>query len=458
MATHRRPQAAVCRVRTPRSDRRVERLGRGWVVLALIHCAGCTTLGFGKKDDEYDLARRAVESYSDADGNFIRPEGRSADKRRQSDLPGPLKHLQNIGTRQVNQSLAKEQYAEAEKLFEKASELSGDERTATFIAAAKQFDEAGKNWVSSYLQQDSLMMAAVSYFFAEKYPQAEDRYSKLIKEYPRTKYQDRVDRRRMEIGQFWLGFEDKFYNVNFTDKRKPWNDTAKHGVRVLEKMRLDSPTGELADDATMQLATNNFNKQKWPEALNSFDELISAFPDSKHLYQAHFLGIKSALLSYRGPDYSQEPLEYASKYFKGLRHFGEEARKDKAEIDSMYTELLNRQAERFYHNAVYRFNKGEAKASRLQCEKVLLEFGNTSYAEPARELMKKLENMPDEPTPYLSELAKLFPDEDKTKELRKPLPEHVRNARQEAEMQRTARALGTDAPATDGSTEGLIYR
>lgn len=457
MATHRRPTAAVCSVREIQPVNRLLRAGQGLLVLFLLSCAGCATFGFGNKDDEYDLARRAIESYPDEDGNFIRPEGRLADKRKASDLPGPLKKLQSIGTREVNQTLAREQYAEAEKKFEQASALEGEERSKAFVAAAKLFDEAGKNWTSSYLHQDALMMAAESYFFAEKYPTAEDRYAKLLKEYPRTQYQDRVDRRRMEIGQFWLGFDDKFYHVNFTDKRKPWNDTAKHGVRVLEKMRLDSPTGALADDATMQLATNNFNKQKWPEALNSFDELISAFPDSKHLYQAHFLGIKAALLSYRGPEYTQEPLEYAEKYFKGLRHFGEQARDDKAEIDSMYTELMNRKAERVYHNAVYRYNKQEAQSARLQCEEVLLKYPNTAYAEPARELMKKLENMPDVPTPYLSGLAKLFPDNDKTKELHKPLPEHIQEADKAAQMERTARALGTGNPSLDSSQE-LIYR
>ncbi len=435
------------------AQRRPEQWKLGLLLVVTLQSVGCATFGLGRKEDEYDQARRTINSYTDTEGNFIRPEGRLAEKQRNSNLPGPLKNLPLIGTRPINQELAKEQFSQGEKMFEEASALSGDERNEAFHKAAKKFDEAGKNWISSYLHQDALMMAGESYYFAEMYPTATERYAQLIKDYPRNKYQDHIDRRRMEISQFWLGFEDKFYHVNFSDKRKPWNDTPKHGVRILEKLRLDNPTGNLADDATMQIAANQFNQEKWPEALNSFDELISAYPDSKHLYQAHFLGIKAALLSYRGPDYSQEPLGYATRYFKNLRQFPDDVRKDKEEIDSMYTELVNRRAERLYHNALYRYNKGEAKAARLRCEEILLEHGETVYAEPAREMIAKLQGMPDEPKRYLTGLAALFPERDKTSALIKPLPDHVIEADKKEQMERTARALGTPL-----ESEGLLYR
>lgn len=437
------------------------------VLICALSLSGCASLGLTKKEDEYDLAKRAIEGYQDAEGNYVRPEGRLADKQRKSTMPGLLKNVPLIGTKPANPTLAKSQFQQAEETYRQATELWKEAQNASleirdqqlretselFEKAGKQFDEAGKNWISSYLHQDSLLMAAESYFFAERYPKAEERYVRLVKDYPRTRYQDHVDKRRMEIGLYWNQFDDKFYHVNFTDKRKPWNDTAKHGIRVLEKMRLDSPTGKLADDVTMELASSHFRSQKWTEALNTYDELITTYPDSRHLYSAHLLGIKAALESYRGPDYSHEPLDKADKFFKNLKQFPEDYRRDKDEIDRMYTELVNRKAERLFHNAEYRFNKGEARAAKMKCEEILEKYDQTAFAQPAREMILNLDGKPDEPTPYLSELTTLFPTRDKTAPLRKPLPEEVIESDRKEREARTAKLL--ESPAVDG---GVVRR
>jgi TolA-binding protein len=72
------------------------------------------------------------------------------------------------------------------KLYEEATKLEGEPRADKFYDAGKLFDKAGKNWVSSYLELDSMFWAGESYFFSEDYNKAEDRYVKLLKEYPRN--------------------------------------------------------------------------------------------------------------------------------------------------------------------------------------------------------------------------------------------------------------------------------
>jgi outer membrane protein assembly factor BamD (BamD/ComL family) len=421
------------------------------VIVIALSASGCATLGLTKKDDEYDLAKRSIESYQDKDGNYIRPEGIRADKQKKSDLPKFLQSIPGIGPKPKNEALAKSTFEEAEKLYEEAITLEGETRADKFYEAGKRFDKAGKNWVSSYLELDAMFWAGESYFFSEDYNKAEDRYVKLLKEYPRNRYQDRVDKRRMEIGNYWLQFPDRFYHVNFTDKRRPWNDTAKHGVRVLEKVRLDSPTGKLADDVTMELANNAFRNEKWIEALDTYRDLITTYPDSRHLFDAHFLGLKAALESYRGPDYSQEALDHAEKLIKQMRQFPEEARREKTEIDRMYTELINRRAEYKYNRAQYYFNKGEARASRVKCEELLKDYENTVFAEPARELLAKTKDMPDEPTPYLKWVGDMFPTNDKLAPLLKPLPAEAQDSTRRDEIERTANPRLLGSPSTSGS-------
>ena len=46
--------------------------------------------------------------------------------------------------------------------------------------------------------------------------------------------------------------------LNLTDKQRPWSDTFGHAVRIYDRMRLDDPTGKLADDATIAAANALF--------------------------------------------------------------------------------------------------------------------------------------------------------------------------------------------------------
>jgi len=422
-----------------------------WAGIVCCSLAGCASLGL-RDDDEYGRARRAIESHSDSKGNFIRPEGRRAESK-SSGVLDTIKSAVGIEPKPKDVDKAKALYSQAEGLFEEAKGLEGDQRVAKFDEAAKKYDEAAKQWPSSYLEQDALMMAGESYFFSEHYPKASERYTKLTKEYPRNRYQDKVDRRRMEIGNFWLQYPDKFYHLNLVDRKRPWNDTKNYGKKELEKLRLDSPTGKISDDATMAIANTAFLEERWTEALDTYNDLILTYPGSKHLFDAHLMGLQAALQSYAGPEYSQEPLDKAEKLLKNIVKFPEESRREKEAIDRAYTDLQNYRAGYEFNRAMFRYNRGEGKAARMYCENILNEYPDTAYADPTRELMTKLEGMPDVPTRYLQSLTTLFPENDKFKPLIRPLPAESLDSQRRDEISRTA---DRNAPygASNGSNVG----
>ena len=146
------------------------------IPLALAIQTGCASMNlFKKEDDEYRRARNAIEGYEDKEGNWVRPEGIRADKSRNSNVPKAFHFIPGLGPPVVKKDIAKATYLEGDELFKKASKLpDGNERQATFREAAKKYNQAGKNWVSSALEQDAFFMTAESYFFAEDYPKAED--------------------------------------------------------------------------------------------------------------------------------------------------------------------------------------------------------------------------------------------------------------------------------------------
>ncbi|MFN6164849.1 MAG: outer membrane protein assembly factor BamD [Planctomycetota bacterium] len=380
----------------------------------MLSCVGCASLNPWKDDDEYSRAKNAIDGYEDRDGNWIRPEGARANRPVNSDLPKFLQDIPGLGQRPINKESARTKYREADQLFEKAKSAQGTDRRDLFRKAAKQYQAAGKDWASSALEQDAMFMAAESYFFAEDYPKAENHYVKLVKEYPRTRWQDQVDRRRMEIGHYWLQFPDKFYNVNFTDNKRPLNDTENHGKRVLEKMRLDSPTSRLADDVTMEIANTEFKRENWPEALDAYRDLITVYPDSPHQFDAHFLGAKSALLAYQGAQYTSEPLDQAEKLLSQMvKQFSDKSQENKDQIREMIAEVKFRKAERLYEESQYRANRQEYNAAKIYADKILENYEDTPFADKAREIVAKADGKPAVPTPYMNWMTTVFPTRDK---------------------------------------------
>lgn len=424
------------------------------LALLLLGNSGCR-LFKPWQEDEYSRAKNAIEGYEDKEGNWIRPEGSRADKMMNSDVPKILRKIPGLGERKVDKDLARSTLKEANEIYQAAlSTQDSPDRKELFRKAAKKYNQAGKHWVSSSLEQDAYFMTAESYFFAEDYPKAEDSYVKLIKEYPRTRYQDRVDQRRMEIGKYWLQFPDKFYNLNFTDKSRPLNDTENHGKRVLEKMLLDSPTGRLADDVVMDIANTEFKRENWNEALDRYRDLITVYTDSPHQFDAHFLGAKSALLAYQGPQYSSEPLEQADKLLKQMvRQFSKQASERKEPIAEMLAEVKYRQAERLYDEATYRNNKQEYAAAIVYCDRILDNYSDTPFAEKAQQIIDKAEGKPSVPTPYLHWMTYAFPTRDKVTPLLKPTQEEI--AQRQALITRT-RPKPTPNPLDPNSGDSQV--
>ncbi len=119
-------------------------------------------------------ARRQIENPSGFEEDNTRPEGASAEK----DAVGK-KLLEKLGwvKKRRNIELARREYQLGEDAFEEAKLLEGDERVEAFRKAAQKYKSAAKNWQSSALEQDALVMAGDSYFFAEDFSKATDMYA-----------------------------------------------------------------------------------------------------------------------------------------------------------------------------------------------------------------------------------------------------------------------------------------
>ncbi len=375
-------------------------------VLPTCTLAGCAAFSpnAGSLKDQA-AARREI------DGESYVPEGRAAENK--SKPQAVFDSLSGRNRRDIPKARA--EYALGDEYFNKAKDLEGEERLDAFRSAAGKYKSAAKNWRSSALEQDALLMMGESYFFSEDYYRAEQAYSKLVKEYPRNPYLDHVGSRRFEIADYWLredGVSHKpFYMVNFTDEHFPLNDTGGHGRRVLDKMRLDDPTGKHTDDATMRLAVASFQKGDYETAADTFSDLRVTYPDSEHQYQAQFLELQSLMASYQGPRYSTVPLNDAEVRAKQiLRQFPKESAENQKELSLALAKIHYWKAERLWEQAEFRRKRQENGSARYYLERIVKDFNDTPFNDLAKKNLEELAGKPDDPPQYFQPLVKMFPE------------------------------------------------
>jgi outer membrane protein assembly factor BamD (BamD/ComL family) len=336
-----------------------------------------------------------------------------------------------------NRELAIQRYREADDLFRQAMAANTRRKTHIYELAAQKFTVAADRAPpDSQLAMDALFMTGESYFFADDYPQANLFYEKLVKAFPNNRYLDAVDKRRFAIARFWLDLNhehaEPFYYVNWINKTRPWRDVRGHGLRVFDKIRIDDPTGKLADDATLAAGNEHFASGRFYKADEYYTDLRKAYPTSEHQFLAHFLGIKAKLNSYLGPEYGGTALDETEKLIKQTRRqFPQEAAREREYLDKAAAEVRYLKAQQLTQQARYYDRRAEYRAAEHYYTRVVREFNDTPLAQRAEERIGQIAGLPPKPPQQLPWLVALFPESDKAK----PLLKATQQARAEAETQ-----------------------
>ncbi|MFV1963852.1 MAG: tetratricopeptide repeat protein [Pirellulaceae bacterium] len=321
--------------------------------------------------------------------------------------------------------LARQLFEEAGAFYSAATQQQ-DPQSETgreqFLAAAEKYEEAVERWPHSSIEEQSLYRLGESYFFTDRYPDADDAYATLVKEYPHTRYLDLAQARRFAIAQYWLAQHDHdpqpIYAFNMTDDSRPLRDGFGRAINIFDRIRLDDPTGRLADDATLAMGNAYFTSADFLRADEYYTDLRKTFPASEHQFRAHFLGLKSKLKSYMGVEYSGKPLDETEKLLKQVnRQFPVEAERERDFLARAAAEIQFRKAERNWHRAQRHDRRDEFGAARVYYRKLVRDFSETTFADRATARLKEISGRPDLPPQRLSWLADWFPEEKTVKPL-----------------------------------------
>lgn len=318
-----------------------------------------------------------------------------------------------------NRNRAEDLYEQANELFAKAeSQRENGEITEkaqdTYAAAGKLYMSAAKAFPSSALEHDALYQAGEAYFFADLYPKANTAYEKLIAKYSGTHYLDKVEARRFAIAKYWLELHredpDSILIYDAFAKIRPKYDTDGHALRIYDKIRVDDPTGRLADDATMALANAYFAKGRYNDAADTYEDLRTSFPNSQHQFNAHLLEIKSRLVGYQGPEYDGTGLIKAEKVMKAIiTQFPREVDANRQQLEEMAGEIRYLMAEREMAMAVLYDRREEYRAARLYYETVIEEYQDTKLAVEAEKRLSEIAGSPDVPPQKAEWLIDVLP-------------------------------------------------
>ncbi len=366
-----------------------------------------------------DAPRRRIVVYALAIGicAAVVARGAPGDKDKKSE---PLLSKLGFGNKRNRpadpETLAKARvpFEKADEQFQAASKLEGDARRKAFWSASEQYKKVAAAVGESDLQEDALMWTGEAAFFADRYPNAVRAYDELIKQYSNTRYMDRVMARRFSIATYWLAQEreDPSWPLtpNVTTRERPRFDTFGNGIKVLDSIRFQDPTGKLADDATILAANANFERGKYLRADELYEDLRNSFPNSEHQFKAHFLGLKCKLMVYEGPEYDGNVLDEAAQLVQQIyRVFPQEAATEKEYLQATEREIRLKKAEYEWRLASYFDRRKEYGGARMYYDTVRREYADTNLGQEADKRMGEISEEPDAPKQQAEWLTKLFP-------------------------------------------------
>lgn len=349
-----------------------------------------------------DVAGAATPEYHDE------PErGIDFDFRR-INVPGPeelaMKFRKLIGLG-PNEVIARQLYAEGDALF----------REGRYTQAARKYRAASKRWPDSHLEEDSLFMLGESYFFADRYAKADDSFNRLYKKYDNTRHLDTSVTRQFAIARYWEQTHRQHPRwpvvPNLFDPTLPWFDTLGNALGAYESVRLNDPTGPLADASIMATANAYFLDERYEDADYYYGLIRSDYPQSEHQATAHLLGLRAKMLKYQGPHYDGVALSESLDLIEQMQlQFPDQLASEMPRIRQAEESVHAQMAQREYEMAEFYTKTKHHRAARYYYESVMRNYSDTAYADLARERMGDIADLPDEPRNYFAWLEDVLPE------------------------------------------------
>lgn len=306
-----------------------------------------------------------------------------------------------------NETLSKQKFEEGQALFKEKK----------YLEAAKCFKVTVDRWPDSTLEEDALYWEAECYFFADRYPKANDTYAVLLKKYENSRYLIDIVPRQFAMARYWdlAARKDSHWYPNLSNKTRPMVDATGHAEKLYNNVFLEDPQGPYSDHAVMALANSHFLHNRFEDAADQYSRVCKDFPQSEHQRDAHVLAIRSKLRCYQGPQYEATPLNDAEKMIdQTLLQFPAEVLGEERERLIATRQLIRvERAQREFQSGEYYYKIKYYRAARYYYAETIREFADTPFAKMAEQRLVETKNYRPVPYDYFAWLKKLIPESEK---------------------------------------------
>jgi len=377
--------------------------------LAFPLLSGCAAVqkGFDKIGDGIAGNKRTASSRVSQEDS-LDPLGARSHRRLLWEDLSPSQLSNTLKTRlpgKTGEASAQQSLATGKQLFERASQMitanpDGTQHAPVFIEAANHFRAASSSHPDSSLAEDAMFLEGESFFFSDRYVQANRAFEGLIADYSGSRYLDRAEERRYSIALFWLNLKKNGAKIALNDPKRPKVSLAGEARRILHRIRIDDPTGKLADDATFALATAYMDAGRFEEAADTYSYLRKDYPGSEYQFKSQMLELENLLKSYKGPDYDGTPLAKAELLRKQIAtQFPDKASQNSEILAQQGALITNQLAQRDVEVGQFYERRGENRAAKIYYEKAQTDFGGSVFTNELGQRIETVANLPPVPKP-----------------------------------------------------------
>lgn len=257
---------------------------------------------------------------------------------------------------------------------EQIRQYVGRGKEGTAVKAAEKFL---KKHATGELREDAMMLAGQAEFNRGRYYQAFGWFEKLLKEFPNGKFFERALDREYRVGDAFLRGRKRIAGKVF---RLP---AADEGVEILTRIAEHSPGSALAEKALLRIPDYYYEKGKYTEAAERYDQFLKIFPKSKKSPYVMLQAARATYALYKGPRFDETPLLEALERFKRFSELYPQAAK-REKIPELIERISNQQAERLYTTAAFYRRTSKPKSAVFYYDEIIKRYPKTEWADRAR--------------------------------------------------------------------------
>lgn len=252
--------------------------------------------------------------------------------------------------------------------------------------AIKGFKKLLKKYPDAQEAADSQFYLAQAYLAIKKSVEAFDAYQKLVESYPNSKHINEAIDQQFSIADSFVREPKKMLGMS------KYDFTDHPSIEMFRKIVEKSTYSPQAPIAQYKLGVVFNYLSKYDEARQEFQKVVDMFPESEWAAPARYQLALATVKSFGGVDYDSTNLEDAAKRlaeFVRLHPQAEVAPQAEQKLDHM----IRQEAQKDFETAQFYERLQKYTSARGYYQRVIELYGDSEYADKAKECLKKLKGI-----------------------------------------------------------------